>query len=241
MEEILNALDKIERDHDVFILHAVESGSRLWRIYDDNSDYDIRFVYSVRPEFYYSLRQEKDTIERKIEVNGMTLDLSGWEIRKALRLLLSGNAQIAEWLYSDIVYRQEIDIDPIVDLINIRNLIPAYCGLAKSHVKKYLQKGVESPKKYLYTVRSIMMAMWIDKYNKFPPLNFHELRNIIVWPEVNNSIDYILEMKAKNKNMTDIELQLWIEDMVDKTTCSFGFITNNKWGKAQVIMNELVK
>ena len=48
-QRILTELDVIERDEDVRILFAVESGSRAWRFPSRDSDYDVRFVY-VRPE-----------------------------------------------------------------------------------------------------------------------------------------------------------------------------------------------
>jgi hypothetical protein len=45
---IEQALANIEREHDVRILFACESGSRGWGFSSPDSDYDARFVYLHR-------------------------------------------------------------------------------------------------------------------------------------------------------------------------------------------------
>lgn len=42
---IQSAIDDIEREHDVRVLYAAESGSRAWGFASPDSDYDVRFVY----------------------------------------------------------------------------------------------------------------------------------------------------------------------------------------------------
>ena len=41
-------LNKIEKEFDIHILYAVESGSRGWGFANEDSDYDVRFYY-IRP------------------------------------------------------------------------------------------------------------------------------------------------------------------------------------------------
>ena len=41
---IVEKLAQIEREEDVKILHAVESGSRAWGFPSPDSDYDVRFI-----------------------------------------------------------------------------------------------------------------------------------------------------------------------------------------------------
>ena len=53
-DQILQALEEIERREDVRILLAVESGSRAWGFASPDSDYDVRFLYVRRLE--HSLR-----------------------------------------------------------------------------------------------------------------------------------------------------------------------------------------
>jgi hypothetical protein len=48
-------LDAVERDEQVAILWAIESGSRAWGFPSPDSDYDCRFVYLRRRRDYLGL------------------------------------------------------------------------------------------------------------------------------------------------------------------------------------------
>jgi predicted nucleotidyltransferase len=78
-------LDEIELNYDVHILLAIESGSRAWGFPSPDSDYDVRFVYAYGMETYLSIEPPRDVIERPID---SALDINGWDLRKALRLLV---------------------------------------------------------------------------------------------------------------------------------------------------------
>ncbi len=85
IEEIKKNLKQVEIANDITILYACESGSRAWGFASPDSDYDVRFIY-VRPlRNYLSIRDRRDVIE--VPVNEI-LDISGWDIRKALQLFL---------------------------------------------------------------------------------------------------------------------------------------------------------
>lgn len=88
-EAILLELEKIEKQHCVRILHAVESGSRAWGFASPDSDYDVRFIY-VRPaEDYIRIDEIRDVIEWKLD---QVLDINGWDLKKAMRQFARGNA-----------------------------------------------------------------------------------------------------------------------------------------------------
>ena len=102
---INQALDHVEADDDVAILLAVESASRAWGFPSSDSDYDVRFVYVRPPDWYLSIDLEarRDVIEYPLKDN---IDLSGWDLRKALRLFRKSNPPLLEWLQCPIVYRE---------------------------------------------------------------------------------------------------------------------------------------
>ena len=60
---ILQRLKEIESRYDVKILLAVESGSRAWGFASKDSDYDVRFIYVHRKEWYLTLIEGRDVIE----------------------------------------------------------------------------------------------------------------------------------------------------------------------------------
>lgn len=100
--EVDRRLDAIAAEHDARIVLAIESGSRAWGFPSLDSDYDCRFVF-VRPlADYLTPWPRRDVVDTPIE--GI-LDVNGWDLGKALQLLVKGNAVIVEWLTSPIVYR----------------------------------------------------------------------------------------------------------------------------------------
>ncbi len=50
--EILKRMRAAEAEHGVRILLAIESGSRAWGFESPNSDYDARFIYAHRQDWY---------------------------------------------------------------------------------------------------------------------------------------------------------------------------------------------
>src|SRR5262245_32616508 len=100
-ETIIEKLHEIELSQQVQVLFACESGSRAWGFHSIDSDYDVRFVYMHRSDWYLSIEDKKDVIE--LPVNEV-LDISGWDLRKALKLFRSSNSVIYEWLQSPILY-----------------------------------------------------------------------------------------------------------------------------------------
>ena len=102
-EVIIEKLKQIEQQENITILHAVESGSRAWGFESPDSDFDVRFIY-VRPKNYYlKLEQTRDVLE--FPINDL-LDVNGWDLQKALRLLHRSNPSVFEWFKSPIVYRE---------------------------------------------------------------------------------------------------------------------------------------
>ena len=103
-KEILKRIAEVEATENVTIFYACESGSRAWGFPSADSDYDVRFIYLRKPDWYLSIDVEdkRDVIERPINDE---LDISGWDLRKALKLLWKSNPPLLEWLVSPIVYK----------------------------------------------------------------------------------------------------------------------------------------
>ena len=102
---ILQRLQEIELKYDVKILIAVESGSRAWGFASKDSDYDVRFVYVHRKEWYLTLTEGRDVIE-ELDSNGV-MDFAGCDLKKALLLMGKGICAFAEWLNSPTIYYKD--------------------------------------------------------------------------------------------------------------------------------------
>jgi predicted nucleotidyltransferase len=100
--QIDRLLDRVAQEYAVFLPLAIESGSRAWGFPSPDSDYDCRFVFVRHVAQHLTPWPQRDVIEFPPEGD---LDANGWDLGKALRLLLKGNAVIIEWLQSPVIYR----------------------------------------------------------------------------------------------------------------------------------------
>ncbi len=181
--EILNRIRSAEADHGVRVLLAVESGSRAWGFESPNSDFDARFIYANRPDWYLSvgLEEQRDVIEYEIVDD---IDLNGWDVRKALRLFWKSNPAFVEWIQSPIVYAEVGTFAP-----RVRDLLPTiysrvsgvhhYRSMAKTNYRGYLKAEVVSLKKYFYVLRPLLSVRWLEKYNTAAPIEFGKLLHLI--------------------------------------------------------------
>ena len=138
-QKILQRLAEIESKYDVKVLFAVESGSRAWGFASKDSDYDVRFVYIHRKEWYLSLIEGRDVIE-ELDPDGV-LDLAGWDLKKALILMGKGNCAVAEWLNAPFTYyRNEDFFDSISSLkdeyLRKVSAVNHYYHMAMKHDKR---------------------------------------------------------------------------------------------------------
>ena len=74
-QRVRHALARVESDQNVRVLFACESGSRAWGFASRDSDYDVRFLYVHRRDWYLSVEDRRDVIEQPIADD---LDVSGW-------------------------------------------------------------------------------------------------------------------------------------------------------------------
>lgn len=176
-EGVIVEIDAIERAHGVRVLYACESGSRGWGFASPDSDYDVRFLYVHPLDWYLRVEPQRDVIEKPISDE---LDVSGWELRKALQLLHRSNPTLLEWLNSPVVYREDADA-----MGELRALAPAffypikgrhhYLAMGKKNFRGYLQDDVVRYKKYLYVLRPLLAVRWVDAGKGMPPMRFAEL------------------------------------------------------------------
>jgi len=203
---ILRELNAIESRENIRILLAVESGSRAWGFASPDSDYDVRFIY-VRPkEQYLRLDQFRDVVEYPISD---LLDVNGWDLQKALRLLHSSNPTLFEWFSSPVVYRAPAfrqDIRPLLSqYFSPKRSLHHYLNTALNHDKAFLQGALVRSKKYFYVLRPLLACEWILERGTPPPILFRDLIDTQLPTAMKPYVDHLLDIKVNAPELKEIE------------------------------------
>jgi len=215
--EIIEHLAKIEQEHNVVILQAIESGSRAWGFPSPDSDYDVRFIYAHPKDWYLQLTEERDVIELPISDE---LDIAGWDLRKALNLANKGNSVVQEWMISPIVYQQsasyanlsaliESAFNPIATYHHYRSMAKkAYADIEQSEQKKL--------KRFFYFARATLSAKWIVEKQAMPSIVFSDLVNELVSDsEMVSEIEDLVSQKAIESERSNLEVPPLIYSFVE--------------------------
>lgn len=238
-KHILHVLKQIEIDYEVKIVYACEAGSRSWGISSIESDFDVRFIYIHKKDWYLSIDPQRDVIEipkhdpLSFPLDPL-LDVNGWDITKALKLFRKSNPSLLEWIGSGDVYVEAYNV-----MAKLRNMsgnifsplscIHHYLQMAKKNNKQFLQGDRVKVKKYFYVLRPILAAEWIAKYGTFPPVLFHSLvEEVLPNSVVKHEILYLMQQKMagiedapKNKI-----LQCFIKEEFEKLEAHANTLSN---------------
>ncbi|WP_010222863.1 nucleotidyltransferase domain-containing protein [Pseudomonas donghuensis] len=199
-EWVLDELRRVEREHDVTVLYACESGSRAWGFASTDSDFDVRFIYAPRQDWYLRVDEPRDVIERPLTDE---LDISGWELRKTLKLLRNSNPTLLEWLGSPLVYRAEPGaVESLqalaLNFYSARAARHHYLSMAKKNHRDFLQGAQVRFKKYLHVLRSLLAVRWIDLGLGMPPTAFADLlAGTLSEPQMLAETDELLRIKRQ--------------------------------------------
>lgn len=203
---VMTELRGIEDREDVKILFAIQSGSRAWGFPSPDSDYDARFIYVRRQDWYLSITPGRDVIELPIDD---LLDINGWDIKKALGLLIKPNPVMLEWLSSPIQYIWDDNLCAQLkafsnEITHAAACIYHYRSVAAKQWDLHVEGRAEiNLKKYFYILRPAMVIKWIRHHpDIIPPMNFQALINgINLDTGLTQQIDGLLERKKKAKEI----------------------------------------
>lgn len=188
--QITNIVTDFARQRGVRPLVALESGSRSWGFASQDSDYDVRFIYVLPLDSYLTIGDEKRTEQYEImlrgALDGLDLDIVGWDIRKFLMLLKKTNPSVIEWVRSPTIYFDTENAygyyaDRFLGLMrehyNPVSAVQHYYSMALNNARQFLQGDAVNRKKYLYVSRPIICAHWIlqNSYHEMPPIDINDL------------------------------------------------------------------
>ena len=217
--KILQYLQQIQDENEIEILLACETGSRAWGFPSPDSDYDVRFIYRHKKDWYLSLNEQKDTIEKIYENN--EFDLSGWDLKKSLNLLWKSNPPLLERIQSPIIYISDTEfLNGINDLAQ-----HSYSKIATMHhylsmSKKMYSEVKDSPtiklKKLFYALRTAFACKWIMDKDEIPPIVFQKmLKELEIEENVRQRIYELIDLKAtKNEDYIHIE-EVLINNLIE--------------------------
>lgn len=199
-EEIKKELEQIEQEKGIRILLACETGSRAWGFPSPDSDYDIRLIYAHPKDWYISLTEPQDYIDLML-ADG-ELDITGWDIRKALRLLSKSNVPMLERIQSPIVYKKD---DAFVEQIwklakgqfSPIATMHHYWNMASNTKADYEGMSEYKLKKLFYALRATMACKWILDKDSVPPIEFKVMLEQLELPsDLKTRIDELIKLKA---------------------------------------------
>ncbi len=212
--KILEKLRQIEKEKNIEILFAVESGSRAWGFASPDSDYDIRFVYKHKKDWYLNLWEQKNTIEFMTEDD---LDGSGWDVKKALQLLAKSNASFLGWLFSPMVYYANDKLLKEIQTLAHTSFNPVsgfyhYHSMNKGFEEK-LGTNEMTIKSYFYAIRTALCANWIAKKRTIPPVEFKKLYPLIE-VEYQEKLDELILLKSSSEEKSNVKVDMHLLELV---------------------------
>jgi uncharacterized protein len=196
--DLKNLLHGIENEHQLTVLYGLESGSRAWGFESQNSDYDIRFLYVRSVDWYLCIEKHSDVLDLGVSAD---LDISGWDLRKALWFLRQSHPVLLEWLRSPVVYLEKSEIIQQMREIGETFFAPRasvhhYVGWAERILRRYFNRPELSAKRYFYVIRPILCCRWIETVGGQPPLLIQELLTEIKLPtEAKLALDNLIIKK----------------------------------------------
>jgi uncharacterized protein len=217
IQEIQAHLKSLEREVQITVLFAAESGSRAWGFASPDSDWDVRFIYVRPPLQYLNLEPQRDTIDKFLPND---IDLAGWDLPKALFLFRKSNPSLYEWLASPLIYAQNDQF-----IAELTTLIPEYQSLAagmyhyrsmaKTNYHKFLTGQIVNYKKYLYCLRPILACQFIERNQIWPPMPFDDLvQNANLPPEINRAIQELLIIKTTSNEFQNVPVNQTLHSYV---------------------------
>ncbi len=217
-ERIRCELSVIEREHGVKIVLAVESGSRAWGFPSRDSDYDVRFIYLRPVEAYLTVVPRRDVIERPVDA---VLDVNGWDIRKAVALMLKSNAVLQEWLSSPVRY---VEIEPVSrqlkefldEAADTRTFEYHYDHQARRSFAEVRATGNGvRVKSYCYALRASLALRWLRDRGTPPPMDL---------PSLMAGVDHPLELGQEIVRLVDRKACGGEHDTIDRISNLDSFI-----------------
>lgn len=141
------------------VLFATITGSHAFGCASPESDYDIHGVHLLPVQELLGLGELRETIEHKTVQDRQEVDIATHDLRKFVRLLLKGNGNVLEDLYSPLVVLSSPLHDELKELGKgciTKQVALHYKGMAFNQQRRMQNNEL---KKYIHTYRCLLMGI----------------------------------------------------------------------------------
>ncbi len=226
-EKINSLIDYVanEQDDRIVPLFYAVSGSHLYRFADDESDVDVRGIHLVPSDSHLKIMSPQSEI--KVNQGSVTdgfedyeeVDFVSYELKTFGRHLCNGNFNLYEFLYSDIIIRNNIllpreKLQESIEHFLPHNLPRKYRGMAKSMKSRYIDdEAYIEPKRFLYTIKGLLAGHYVSQ-RKSIETDFMTLSQEILNEEDHSLVQKLVEAK---QNGWESERMRTKRDMISDT------------------------
>lgn len=156
-DEICEIIEDLEWKYNIKILIASECGSREYGFFNEDSDYNIRFIYLQKPKEYLKINKPKTNI--KYSEN--EFNFIGWDITKAYKMHQDSNMYLYEMLNSSTKYKMDENLFKNLETYNLNTLKNNYKKTILLMWRKYKEDVWSKMDKnltrnYLYIIKNIL-------------------------------------------------------------------------------------
>lgn len=229
--EILEAISEIESRHDCRVLFAVESGSRAWGFASPESDFDVRGVFIKPLDWYLQLKSgDSDTVVEELPGD---IDVSLWDMRKALLQMSKSNASFLEWLGSPIVYRDDGLLGVLSELksgcVNPKHIAYHYASMFRKAIEARNCDGTIRIKKLCYALRAAICLRYVMDVGEMPPTVFSDVIESVKISEGERAA--IREVLSQKERAKESDVVVPDHRLVDLLMDRYDAISNHVWRK----------
>lgn len=179
-DAIVGILEEVERTEGIRIAHAAYApSSRTLGTCHEKSDHDVHVLFVLQRSAYFGLEEPLQKFRRSFPATEdmCQVDVSGWEVRHASRLLMQSNPSALHMLFSPVQFKttrwtRELQ-DMAIESLNYSALALAWWKHGRQNYQDFISRR-EAPvrKKYVHVLRPLLCIQWLlltEPDGKLPP------------------------------------------------------------------------
>ena len=176
MDKYKEKFETIDSTENVKVLGGFNIGSRNWNYNVEDSDHDLRFVYTRDVFDYLRLDEKEKTLSYPLDGE---YDVQGWDIDRFLSMVSKHNVLACEALFSTIEYGETDFIYKIRKYANEHFVFDKfaiqYVKILEREIARLKTLDKVPVKSLIFCLRIICMMNYMKEFNQFPECSFQTL------------------------------------------------------------------